>query len=146
MKKIPVFLLLIAFLASCTSATPIPTATSTPVIHPTATITNTPRPDGLWISPGVPTTLRTLAESWNIPRVNDPAAATQILDVSDSGSAWIYALVAPFPTVTDDVLFADLLSTWQGVPAGPLAGHTLMMDESTLAAFTVIWGEPASGS
>src|SRR5688572_32676841 len=117
MKKIPVTLLCLVFLASCTSATPVPTATNTQIVHPTATITNTPMPDGLWIAPGVPATLRTLAGSWNIPPVNDAASATQILDVSDSGSPWIYTLVAPFPTVTDDILYADLLSTWQGVPA-----------------------------
>ena len=36
---------------------------------------------------------------------------------------WIYSLVAPFPTVTDDVAYQDLLSTWKGVPAAPIAGH-----------------------
>jgi hypothetical protein len=146
MKKIPVYLLCFMFLASCTSGTPVPTATNTPIIPPTATVTNTPMPDGLWITPGVPSTLRTLAGSWNIPAVNDAASATQVLAVSDSGSAWIYALVAPFPTVTDDILYADLISTWQGVPAGPLAGRAILMDDSTLAAFTAHWGAPASGS
>ncbi len=57
----------------------------------------------------------------------------------------MYALVAPFPTVTDDVAYSDLLSAWKGVPAGPLAGHDLLMTESTLAAFTALWGGPALG-
>jgi poly-gamma-glutamate synthesis protein (capsule biosynthesis protein) len=78
--------------------------------------------------------------------VNDPQLATQILDVSGTGSSWIYALVAPFPTVTDDVTYADLLSNWKGTPAGPFAGRAILMDESTLAAFTVVWGAPAAGS
>jgi hypothetical protein len=146
MKKIPVTLLCLALLASCTSATAVPTVTNTQIVPPTATITNTPTPDGLWIAPGVPAPLRTLAGSWNIPLVNDAASATQILDVSDTGSAWIYTLVAPFPTVTDDILYADLLSTWQGVPAEPLTGRAILMDDSTLAAFTAHWGAPASGS
>ena len=58
---------------------------------------------------------------------------------------WIYSLVAPFPTVTDDVASQDLLSTWKGDPAPPIAGHAILMAESTLAAFTALWGEPASG-
>ncbi len=58
---------------------------------------------------------------------------------------WIYSLVAPFPTVTDDVTSQDLLSAWKGEPAPPIAGHAILMAESTLAAFTALWGEPASG-
>ena len=58
---------------------------------------------------------------------------------------WIYSLVAPFPTVTDDVAYEDLLSAWKGDPAPPISGHAILMAESTLAAFTALWGEPASG-
>src|SRR5688572_9698211 len=102
MKKTPVHLLCLALLAACVPATPAATATNMLVILPTATVTNTPMPAGLWIDPGLPPALRTLAGSWDISAVNDPQFATQMLDISDSGSAWIYALVAPFPTVTDD--------------------------------------------
>ncbi len=146
MKEIPVYLLCVALLAACAPAPATPTATNTQITPPTATVTNTPMPAGLWIGPGVPPSLRAIAGSWDIPPVNDPQLATQILGISDAGSSWIYALVAPFPTVTDDVTYADLLSIWKGIPAGPLAGRALLMDESTLAAFAAIWGEPASGS
>lgn len=113
---------------------------------PNPTSTQEILPDALWISPAVPNDLRLIAQKWDIPRVDDPALATQKLDVSGSGALWIYALVAPFPTVTDDVTYEDLISTWKGVPAGPLAGHRLLMAKSTLEAFTALWGEPAGGA
>ncbi len=81
-----------------------------------------------------------------IPLAAEEESATQIVDVADAGSLWIYALVAPFATITDDVSYADLLSTWRGAPSGPLSGHTLLLADSTRAAFTAIWGEPASGA
>jgi poly-gamma-glutamate capsule biosynthesis protein CapA/YwtB (metallophosphatase superfamily) len=146
MKKPIIYIACIACLAACVPATEAPATTNTPVIFPTSTFTSTPRPDALWVSPAVPSSLRVLAQSWNIPAASDPQLATQKLDVSDSGSLWIYALVAPFPTVPDGVAYADLVSAWKGVPEGPFVGRALLMDASTLAAFTALWGEPASGS
>jgi hypothetical protein len=97
--------------------------------------------------PAVPDDLRDITQAWDIPLVDDAALATQKLDVSDSGALWMYALVAPFPTVTDGVTYADLSSAWKGASSsGPLAGHGLLMAESTLEAFTALWGEPASGA
>src|SRR5690606_25818865 len=55
-------------------------------------------------------------------------------------------LVAPFPTVTDDVPFEDLMSVWKGASNGLLAGRSLLMAESTLRALTAQWGEPAFGA
>ncbi len=146
MKKILLCFLCITLLAGCAPAQEIPpTSTVTPLPAPTATVTNTPMPEALWISPTVPANLIAQTQTWNIPVTTDPALATQKLDVSASGSSWIYALVAPFPTVLDGINSADLISTWKGAPAGPLAGHSLIMAESTLGAFTALWGEPASG-
>jgi len=59
---------------------------------------------------------------------------------------WVYALVAPFPTVTDGVTADELQLAWtQGTAPATFNGHPLLMDESTLAAFSALWGEPASG-
>jgi poly-gamma-glutamate synthesis protein (capsule biosynthesis protein) len=104
-------------------------------------------PEALWVSPAVPANILEITKSWNIPVTDDPALATQKLDVSTAsqGAMWIYSLVAPFPTVTDNVTSQDLLSAWKGDPAPPIAGHAMLMAESTLAAFTALWGEPASG-
>ena len=149
MKKILICFICFAILAACTSTTELPLDTQAAMPSPSSLLpsaTSTPMPDALWINPAVPPVLSELAKSWDIPIASDPALATQKLDISDSGSMWIYALVAPFPTVADDVAYQDLLSTWKGVPVTPIAGHSVLLAESTLGAFTAFWGEPASGA
>jgi poly-gamma-glutamate capsule biosynthesis protein CapA/YwtB (metallophosphatase superfamily) len=147
MKKFLACLVCVSYLAACMPATETRTATVTPVVPPAVTATNTPMPAALWMSEAVPPFIRAQASSWNIPSTGDPKSASVKLDVSkNSGSQWIYALVAPFPTVPDGVAYSDLLSAWKGNPAGPFEGRAILMDESTLAAFTALWGEPASGS
>jgi hypothetical protein len=149
MKKLSFLLIFIFLLAACAPSANVP-ATEPPV-SPTApsmtqpTSTSTPMPAALWVSPAVPDALRELAASSNIPIVDNIESATQTLDVANSGSVWIYALVAPFPTVTDDVTSYDLMSTWKGASNGPLAGSGLLMAESMLGALTAQWGEPARG-
>jgi hypothetical protein len=146
MKKL-IALLLVAVLASCA-----PAATATPEpftpVPPTATASSTPMPAALWISPAVPSVLREAAQAWAIPPTDNPELATQRLEPSDQAgvSTWIYALVAPFPTVMDGVSINDLLGIWHGVPAGPLDGRPIWMAESTLAAFSARWGEPVDGA
>ena len=51
-----------------------------------------------------------------------------------------------FPTVTDGVTSDDLKAAWHGASSGPFAGHPLWMADSTLAAFTALWGAPADGA
>ena len=59
----------------------------------------------------------------------------------------VYTLVAPFPTVTDDVTLDELQLAWTEANAPPpFSGHPLLMEASTLAAFTALWGEPAEGA
>jgi len=60
---------------------------------------------------------------------------------------WVYALVAPFPTVRDGMTLDDLTEAWiEGTGPAPFNGHPLLMDESTLAALTALWDAPAPGS
>jgi len=66
--------------------------------------------------------------------------------ISNLQSTWIYALVAPFPTVTDGVRADELRRAWAGEPVGPFAGRPLWMAESTLAALRALWGDPGPGS
>ena len=147
MKKISLFLFFAMLFSACAPATeaPVVEQPTAPVqVQPTST--QAPVADALWVSPAVPDVLREDAKLSGMPIVDVPEAATQKLDVSDSGSLWIYALVAPFPTVTDGVSSADLKSAWQGASSGTLSGHPLIMAESTLRAFAALWGEPASGA
>jgi poly-gamma-glutamate synthesis protein (capsule biosynthesis protein) len=108
-------------------------------------------PAALWISPAAPQALVAALDGWKIPRVADVERATAKLEVATlragaGQSTWIYALVAPFPTLVDNVSITDVLHAWQGAPTGYFAGRPLWMTESTLAAFTSLLGKPAAGS
>ncbi len=114
---------------------------------PTDTPGPTPEVPSLYISPAVPAQLAEYARTSGLPIAAQPASAGAVLEQSeDGGTEWIYALVAPFPTIADEVSLTDLRACWSGAGAGPFAGRPLWMDESTLAAFTALWGAPASGS
>ncbi len=110
---------------------------------------SSPAKPSLWVSPAVPLKLRKTAQDWGIPITDVPIAGSARIDITSVegfGTVWVYALVAPFPTVTDDVTFNELISSWKGSDAGPFAGLPLLMDESTLAAFTALWGPPSEGA
>jgi hypothetical protein len=104
----------------------------------------------LWISPSIPVQLQQVAILSGLPLAGDSGTATvrlEVSEISDSQSAtWIYALVAPFPTLTDGLSLADIQNTWSGAASGPFAGRSLWIDAPTLAAFSVIWGAPVSGA
>ena len=104
----------------------------------------------LWISPAVPPDLAQAALSYGIPAATNSDLATIRLDVDPdqigsqtAGSTWIYVLVAPFPTLMDDISVDELQRSWAGDVASSLAATPVWMDESTLAAMTAIWGDPS---
>ena len=104
-------------------------------------------PEALWIGPAIPASLRETAQSWGLTLAQDKQSATIHFDLSqkdDSQINWIYALAAPFPTVTDSITRNDLRAAWSASLSGPFGGLPLLMDESTLAVFTAEWGEPAA--
>jgi poly-gamma-glutamate synthesis protein (capsule biosynthesis protein) len=149
---------LVFILLACVPATPIGSEISGPTfeVGPSAvssSVTLTPfQPSiGLWMSAAVPAQLRaqTIAVLPNSPLVTLPTEAALVLDIvadDQFTSQWIYALVAPFPTVTDGVTADDVRGAWSGDQTGPFAGRPLWMEQSTLSAFTELWGEPASGA
>jgi hypothetical protein len=96
----------------------------------------------------VPSALRDQVNGLNIPGLELDVSRLMgaSLGTNETHIQWIYALVAPFPTVTDDVTFDELRAVWSGTPPAPFNGIPLSMDETTLAAFTVLWGEPVPGS
>ncbi len=150
-----------------TPVTPIPIlnlATSTPESIPgvaTSTpgpipgqVASTPIVSRLWVSPAIPELLRQAAVASGLQLVDAPGDAATRLEIFNqqsstqnlNSSVWFYALVAPFPTTTDEVTLADIQNAWTGTPSGSFTGRPLWMDEPTLAAFTELWGVPASGS
>jgi poly-gamma-glutamate synthesis protein (capsule biosynthesis protein) len=55
----------------------------------------------------------------------------------------VHALVAPFPTVVSGVALQELQSAWMGAAAGK---PPLLLDQSSLAGFSALWGAPAAGA
>ncbi|MEP7135128.1 MAG: CapA family protein [Chloroflexota bacterium] len=93
------------------------------------------------IGVAVPQKLREQVSNLDVGFALDVSAATvSELMPDETQIQWVCVLVAPFPTLRDDVTFDELRAVWSGSIA-----HTLLMDESTLAAFTASWGAPASG-
>ena len=102
--------------------TPAPVATATQAATPlpttTATVTSLPYP--LWFDPSVPDALREKTHDWNLPLAGSAAMSSLQLGLatpSDTNlTTWVYALVAPFPTVKDGVVLAELEAAWNAPP------------------------------
>ncbi len=120
--------------------TPAPDATETPLPSPTP-----PAEPVLWIDPSVPSGLRHSLQFKQQPQMaGAPEQANLHLGIAYGGSQtaeWVYAVVAPFPTITDGVTLEDLRSVWRGDPVDVMDGAPLMMSESTLRAFEGLWGK-----
>ncbi len=129
------------------SSAPSTVESPTGVSLTSAPATATTVSGALWIASAVPAALTEQARAAGVPLTDDRESAVYSLDVAEGeGALWIYALVAPFPTVTDNVTLDDIRNSWSGSPSGPFAGRPLRMAESTRAAFAALWGEPASRS
>jgi poly-gamma-glutamate synthesis protein (capsule biosynthesis protein) len=121
-----------------------PTAVPTPVVLNAAQV---------WASPATPQILRDKFQSWGFQILaTEQSSANLYIDVAQTSagamhvSPWTYALVAPFPTLVDDVASQELLAAWSGGDFGPFAGIPLLMEEATFQTFTKLWGTPAEGA
>ena len=153
-NTITIIIAVCVLLAACshqTTVTPsvVPASPTTFVPEPVEVVKFTPSPTGLKLGAAVPASLRAQAQGWDIP-ANSYAAldvSTSPPDSNETQLRWIYALAAPFPTVTDGVTSDELKLAWSdGTIPAPFNGHPLLMEESTLAALTAVWGAPAAGS
>lgn len=111
-----------------TEPTPVPTKTilpktiSLPSYLPQALSTKIVIPDGYSIAPGESGTVQV------------------VLTEGPPLSIWIYALVAPFPTIADGITTNQLVNLWRnGTPiiGGP---SSLIAEPSTITLFDQIWG------
>ena len=140
----PACLLIMIALGACTPGASVP-LTREPMSA--ASARPMPRDASLWIAPGVPSALRKLAEQTGLPQASSSETATMRLtaDTADGSTSmeWIYALVAPFPTVLDGVTGAQLKAVWDGTSREAYATWPLLMTESTRLALAQAWGEPA---
>jgi hypothetical protein len=141
-----------ATLPGAAAAYPAPSpVSSTPQPLPTVSLPGeSPAPQGnlapVWIDPALPPAFRTALAlpAGYIPSGSAQGAALR-LEVGEAApvSRWVYALVAPFPTVANGVSAQDVKSAWAGAAADK---PPLLLDESTLALFSVMWGAPAPGA
>ena len=143
-KRRPLLLLVGCLLAGCASpSVPVTTAPTTRPALPTPAFAA----KTLWISPSVPDPLRQVAGSWGLTIVPNANGASLHLDLQTSlagqGSLWIYALVAPFPTILDGVSSGALRAVWSGSSSESFAKWPLWMTASTLSALSAAWGPPA---
>ena len=100
----------------------------------------------VWIDPALPPAFRAAIA---LPAGYIPGGAAQgatlRLEVGEAApvSRWVYALVAPFPSVVGGVSAQEVRSAWTGAAGDK---PPLLLDESTLAVFSVLWGTPAPGA
>ncbi|MBC7237518.1 MAG: CapA family protein [Chloroflexi bacterium] len=141
------------------TATPVasPTFTATPPPLP-PTATPTPVPPKAWVDPALPADIRAIVEG-ALDKLN--VLYTHTADDADLRVApnlqhvlfqRIYALVVPFPTLTDEVTWAEVRRFWAGEPGALSAisrdaqSPTLYITAETLAMVQVLLGEPAPGA
>ncbi|HSN95478.1 MAG TPA: CapA family protein [Anaerolineaceae bacterium] len=112
---------------------------STPTSEPSPT---SPAPC-LALDPNLPpqiiSSLKTLQPDFQCLSSSQPRQTLTFLKTGQL-SAWVYALVAPFNTVTDDLPIKDLLEFWSGITEKPFT--QLAMSSSTKAAMISLFGEP----
>ncbi len=64
----------------------------------------------------------------------------------EEGALWVYALVAPFPTVADGVTFAELRDVWDNRAVEGATPRNVYLSVQTLEAFSAVWGRPGGGN
>ncbi len=138
------FIFLMNFLAACAPQAEVAQAMQV-LVEPTATPEQ--KNYSLWLAPYLPEQIH---EQLNLPTgvnlVGTQAEADIWMDVGGDlpVSQWIYALAAPFPTVTDSITAQQLKKIWQGELEENLPLRSLLVDGNTKAIFEKVWGAPSS--
>lgn len=132
-----------------TSATPFQPVANTATTAPTSTPVPSPTPavPTTWLAPYLPDAVR-VALPAGLQTVENAEGVDLRVEVSQDQplAEWVYAVVAPFPTITDGVSQDELQNAWRGQGKGDFAGVPLLVDEQTLGVFTALWGAPSSTS
>jgi poly-gamma-glutamate synthesis protein (capsule biosynthesis protein) len=133
---------------------------NTPVfLHTPTLVANTATPIqipvSLWTDGLLPASVQTAVKAQTgIPTTDSQQNASFSLSLESNTTAantnligqiqWIYALEAPFPTVTDSMSFQDLKALWTGVLPESGVPTTLLVSSETKAIFDALWGPSAS--
>ncbi|MCP4362996.1 MAG: hypothetical protein GY796_33745 [Chloroflexi bacterium] len=117
---------------------PLPTVDPTPIPLPEPTLT--PAALRLQIDTAVPAPLTADLQPYLpsdlVQFVGEGAGGDVRLAVNEGTvvANWIYAVVAPFPTLADEITLVEAREAWQ-------TGQ-FMLDEETAAVLTTLWGTP----
>ena len=131
------------------SSTPVsPTLNPTTKSTPTQQLpTTTTRPVSIWLPAYLPEKMRSsmhIPEEWVILD-EESQAGRKITTLPEVAlSTWIYALAAPFPTITDEIKAEELKLFWTAGRLFTGGPQSLLVDKSTLGVLASIWGEPSS--
>jgi hypothetical protein len=121
----------------------LPVATQISVQSPSAI----PEPGlSIWVAPDLPEDFQALIKlPATISRAETQEQAGLRLEIRPEFpvSNWIYALVAPFPTVPDSISIIDLKQAWLNGPVNSLPFQKLIVDQNTAGIFSKLWGEPS---
>jgi hypothetical protein len=123
-----------------------PQASPEQVVEPTLSVPTQPPPPSIWFDQDLPSDLR----------ANPPPGFVQAVSRDDASlrlepgeglavSRWVYALVAPFPTIADGVSLERLQGAWRGEDGSPFSGQPILLDSAALKAISSLWGSPAPG-
>ncbi len=111
----------------------------------------TEEPVKFWLSPDLPSFIKDDFQVHQSTIQVDSAeeADLQLIPISRDAmenivvtTRWVYALVTPFPTLTDYVSSIDIRKAWRGEETGQFSGRPLLLSEETRRVFTLLWGEP----
>ncbi len=129
--------------ASSATLTPtplIPTWTPVPSIPPVPPSRTPPPPVTIALGPGAPAALAEALEELVSARPAEftwgelgAADVTAGFDPTLPLGVWVFAAIAPFPTVLDDVTYADVVSAWNGATSERFAGRPLLLAPETAA-------------
>jgi poly-gamma-glutamate synthesis protein (capsule biosynthesis protein) len=143
------YLIFTCLLTACTKASPSPTSvlnTLTPEPSPTVAqptlITQT-----IWVDPILQSNLGDQIQppsDWQL--VSDSSQASYLVELNGKNpiSNLVFALVSPFPTITDDIASADFKEIWKSDIKLNSKFHKLLMDKQTLQLLTLELGTPAA--
>ncbi len=101
----------------------------------------------VWLAPYLPEQIREqIALPAGVTQTDAQEEADIWMDVGGdlAVSQWIYALAAPFSTVTDAITMQQLKKVWQGEVEEDFPLQILLVDGNTKAIFEKVWGVPSS--
>ena len=151
------------------TSTPTRTPRHTPTLTPSPTSTPAPTPTPAWpvtvfVPSGLPVpvaaalnaTLTDNSDLFELISSPDEAQIQVTFGLSTTLkpgpipggtplAEWTYAIVVPFPTLTDEVSWTQVISHWIGIPAGPFAEQPLLMTADAATTLSAVMGDPAPG-